>query len=165
KLGEVAKTIEIDGNKATHVDMLGAAAPGGGGMKPPMAKRTPNPERSAKPITYDVPAGWQEIPDRAGLGRTVFKIDDGDKAAEASITPLGGQGGGMLANVNRWRDQIGLDRIAEDQVQKEATEIEVGGKKASYVDLSGPESPKRLRILGVSVIGAEQSWFFKLKGP
>jgi hypothetical protein len=167
RLSEVTKTIDIDGNKATYVDMLGTAGAGGGGMKPPFANRQPRGEPTgAKPISFTAPDGWQEVPDRAGLGRTVFKIIDGDKFVEASITPLSGPGGGLLANVNRWRhDQLGLDRITEDQLQKDASAIEVGGKKATYVDLASPESPNRLRILGVSVIGADKSWFFKLMGP
>jgi hypothetical protein len=166
KLGEMTKPIEIDGNKATYVDMIGTAAAGGGGMKPPFAKRQPPVEPSGgKPITFTVPPDWQEVPDTAGLRRTVFKIVDGDKTAEASITPLGGPAGGLLANVNRWRGQVGLDKITEEQLQKEASQLEVDGKKATYVDIAGPDSPNRKRVLGVSVIGADKSWFFKLIGP
>jgi hypothetical protein len=133
KLTEVTKAIEIDGNKATYADMLGTAGAGSGGMKPSFANRQPPSEQSgAKPITFTVPTGWQEVPDKVRMGRTVFKIIDGEKSAEASITPLGGPAGGLLANVNRWRhDQLGLDRITEDQLRKEAIELEVGGKKAT----------------------------------
>jgi hypothetical protein len=166
KLPELTKPIEVDGSKGTFVDMLGTASAKGGGMRPPMTKPPPREEKSGKPITYDAPPGWEEVPDRAGLGRIVFKISDGDKSADASITPLGGQGGGLLANVNRWRrEQLGLDKITEDQLAKESIMMEVGGRKATYVDLSSPEGPNRRRILGVSLIGNDLSWFFKLAGP
>jgi hypothetical protein len=163
KLDDVAKKIDLDGQKATLVDMTG---PGGlkGGMQPPMA-RPPRQDRGAAPVTFKTPEGWQERPDTMGLGRIVFKVTEGDKTGDAAITPLGGQAGGLLANVNRWRSQLRLTPIDEDQLKNEAREIELDGKTASYVDLIGPDAPERLRTLAVSQMRGERSWFITLKGP
>ncbi|MFL5241966.1 MAG: hypothetical protein ACJ8FY_07645 [Gemmataceae bacterium] len=165
KLNEVAKKIELDGQKATLVDMTGPGAPKAGGpMQPPMA-RSPRQGRNAAPVTFKAPEGWQEKADTMGLGRIVFKVTEGDKTGDAAITPLGGQAGGLLANVNRWRSQLRLGPIDEDQLKKEVSEIELDGKAASYVDLIGPESPERQRTLAVSQQRGARSWFITLKGP
>ena len=74
---------------------------------------------------------------------------------------LGGNGGGMLPNLNRWRSQLGLD-AAEEPVEnlEYVTAREVGGRPAHLVELLGGERG----MLAVMVLDEEGSWFVKAMG-
>jgi hypothetical protein len=90
----------------------------------------------------------------------------GDQSAQITITPLSAQSGSLLANVNRWRGQIGLPEIGEMQLQRDLLETEVAGKRCPYADLLGPASavPHRLRLLAVVAKYGERIWYFKMVG-
>jgi len=57
-------------------------------------------------FTYDLPRGWSEQP-KTNLRLANFRVA-GNEAAECYLTMLPGAAGGVLANVNRWRRQMGL---------------------------------------------------------
>ncbi len=128
----------------------------------------PRVEAPGAPLTYKAPADWKKHnasgPIRA---EAAFLISAGDKAADVTITRLPGAAGGVLANVNRWRGQIHLEQVDEQQLHRELRPIDVAGTAAQYVDLIGPESagPPPQRILGVILPRGEQTWFFTIKGP
>jgi hypothetical protein len=152
-LPQVTKDGKINGIPATFVDM---ATPGGeeeAGPAPP------------SPLTYDKPANWKEIPPNRRFGQLVkFQVEEGDRRGEASIARAGG---GLLANVNIWRQQLGLAPTDNGQLQKDLQHLDVAGAQADYVDLTGPESAgaERQRILVLVVRRGPQTWFFKLLGP
>lgn len=165
ELGKFSKDLPLDAGRATLVDMT---SPGGG-----KAGGVPSPDKGARrpgsglPLQYDKPEGWKEKADPAGIRLVVFEIPEGGKAGEASITVLSGPGGGLLANVNRWRGQLRLAPTDENQLRNEVRPIEVAGTAAQYVDLTGPESAggARERILAVVVPRGSLTWFFKINGP
>ena len=71
-----------------------------------------------------------------------------------------------MANVNRWRREVGLAELNEDQFAKDVTAMMVASNPAVYVDESGSgDSPDRKRILGVIVPKDGRTWFFALRGP
>lgn len=74
------------------------------------------------------------------------------------MSELIGDGGGVVANVNRWRNQLGIE-IA-------ATEAELGleklGQGSVIVDLVSPTSENRM-IAAIVPIGS-RTLFFKLTG-
>jgi hypothetical protein len=107
---------------------------------------------------WEVPAGWRAAGPRP-MRLASFEIPDAAGAGDVSISSLAGDGGGLLANVNRWRGQVGLPAQDEATVRKESKTLETaGGDPALLVDLAGSES----RILGAIVVRGGQSWFFKL---
>jgi hypothetical protein len=107
---------------------------------------------------WEVPAGWRAAGPRP-MRLASFEVPDAGGAGDVSISSLAGDGGGLLANVNRWRGQVGLPAQDEAAVRKEAKSLQTaGGDSALLVDLAGPES----RILGAIVVRGGQSWFFKL---
>ena len=83
-------------------------------------------------------------------------------AAEVTITPAGGN---LADNVNRWRGQVGLNPVSEEQIRQDLRSIDVDGSTGQYVDLTGPESAGGLRILAVRVPHGDTTWFFKMTGP
>jgi hypothetical protein len=119
-----------------------------------------NPAHAARvgEPAYDVPAGWTEAP--AGQFNTaVYKAEDGK--VEITVSEAGG---GIVANVNRWRTlQLKLPEATAAQIEKELRKMDVDGEGVPYADLSGPGGKDR--ILGVIVPAVNKSWFFKMRGP
>ncbi|MBI1747874.1 MAG: hypothetical protein HYR55_15000 [Acidobacteria bacterium] len=112
-------------------------------------------------LRYTVPEGWQEEANPEGMRAAAFKMVDGNQTIEITIVPLSGSAGGLFQNVNRWRGQVGLDPIREDELTQQIKQIDIAGTRASYIDLGGPEQ----RILAVVLVRNDQTWFFKLQGP
>jgi hypothetical protein len=155
-LAEVTETVKVDGIEATLVDLVG---PG-----PSQVEREP-------PFLYDEPEGWQRIPHPGGPPKEsplafvtwdlAFRVG-GDRGALFTAQSLKGGGGGWYANVLRWRRQLGLGPIEEEDVKKETRSLPVDGQQAKYIDLKGPTGSQTLAAM-VSRGGV--TWFFTLKGP
>jgi hypothetical protein len=111
---------------------------------------------------WKVPAGWQEqAPGMMQTARFVAAGEGGAKA-EASVASIPGEGGGLLANVNRWRKQIGLDPIEAAELPNQTSTLAAGGAKATILDVTSQDKKKRL--VAVSVPGGASTTFYKLMG-
>ena len=86
-----------------------------------------------------------------------FAVSDGDRKVDISAIAAGGN---ELDNVNRWRQQIGLEPVSEEELDSTARVIKVDGRTARMFELAGETET----ILAVIVPSGGQSWFFKLKG-
>src|SRR5262249_16611478 len=56
---------------------------------------------------WQVPSDWKEVPPGQIL-LAKFVVGDGNVQAAVNISSSNGNGGGLEANVNRWRKQLGL---------------------------------------------------------
>ena len=83
-----------------------------------------------------------------------------------SLSVLPGDGGGLLGNVNRWRKQLGLEPLAEQDLAEAVRPVEALGPEARLVDINGssPRFPGETRLVGVIVPRKELTWFYKLMG-
>ncbi len=116
--------------------------------------------------TWQVPSSWKEVPGSQFLVAK-FLISGSDNAqAAVNVSRSAGEGGGVVGNVNRWRQQLGLGELPVDEVNKLVQTLPVAGGQAQWVDLSGTDSRTGLkaRLLGVIVPQAGQTWFYKLMG-
>jgi len=174
ELGKVSKEVKIHGVAGTLVDMTGKAVPMAAMSAPPNAGRAapiaarPTPEDGqASAFKYTLPQGWKDLGAKGAMNLATFEISDGSRLAKVTVLPLGGQAGGLVENVNRWRGQLGLDRVGESEVRKEIRQIQVAGAAADYVDLLGPQAAgaERQRILAAIVPHGDSTWFFKMSGP
>ncbi len=94
---------------------------------------------------WTLPEGWNRLPDDAPQNNGMFKryatlmIDTGSKPLELSITTLGGGNNQMalLANVNRWRDQMSWGEIGAGELARIEQISLTGGAKATVIDLKG----------------------------
>jgi len=86
--------------------------------------------------------------------------------AEISVSVLSGDGGGLLANMNRWRGQVGLAPVAESELDKQVSSLDVIGGKAMLVDMNGqnPETGQKVRLISAIVPREGLTWFYKLMG-
>ena len=139
---------------------------GTGGMMPPNATAGDQPASTEGRPAWEIPAGWQEVP--AGQFLLAKFAVSGAEGAQASvnISMSAGSGGGLLANVNRWRGQLGLGPWSESDLSARVQAVDIEGGKASFVDLTGtdPRSGKPTRLVGAIVPQAAQTWFYKLMG-
>jgi hypothetical protein len=156
ELPSVTKSIDVNGIKATVVDLTGAST-----SARPQHPATA-PAASVKPLTYDVPAGWTELPVPPGGYRlAAFRVTQGGQSAEVTVIPFPGPAGGLVLNVNRWRKDLDLPDATEEQIGKDAKSIEADDVRGTYVDLTG----KGERTLGVILPKGDKTWFIKFRGP
>ena len=74
-------------------------------------------------------------------------------------------GGALADNINRWRGQVGLEPIDEQELASSLGSTEVFGLKAGQIQIVGPPGEKQQAILGVIAPSGRTNWFIKLKGP
>jgi hypothetical protein len=79
--------------------------------------------------------------------------------AEVSVSVFPSDTGGTLANVNRWRRQIGLGEIDEHGLQSCVTGLEVT-PGAVLVHLTNEQK----HLLGAIVPRSGRWWFYKMMG-
>jgi hypothetical protein len=171
---EFLKSIQFDvGPAAGAMAAAAAAAPGSAPMAGPMGApmgggmAMPAADPGAKPA-WTVPAGWSELPTPPPMALTGFSVGTGGGTpATLSVTVLAGTGGGVLANVNRWRKQLGLAELDEAGWAGAKREIDTGTDKALIADMSGTNARtgQPARMLGAIVPHGARTWFYKLVGP
>jgi hypothetical protein len=113
-----------------------------------------------------IPPDWQSMPPAEFL-RAEFSISSSHGAtAEVNVAVMGGEGGGLLANVNRWRGQLGLSMLSENDLTQIAQSLNVPGGKATLVDFAGMDTKTNVptRLVGAIVSQNDQTWFYKLMG-
>jgi len=151
---------EFNGNPTTVVKLVGPGSKPGSGA-PFMNLPARAPDQTA--IHYTKPDGWQEDSDNLvvkGFRRAAaFKATEADGSVEISVAAAGGD---LLQNVNRWRGQVNLDPVTEDQV-KDFPKVEAAGASVPLIDTG--EGADHKRIVGAAVPHDGQTWFFKMEGP
>ena len=144
--------------------------PGANAMPPamnamPAAVAAPGPAASGSDLVWQPPSGWQTKPGSAmRKGSFAVRGDDGAEA-DLSIIAFPGEAGGDLANLNRWRGQVGLDPITAADFPRETTALESNGLHFIVVDLAGQTAKGPTRLVGALTAAGGQTWFFKLMGP
>lgn len=133
----------------------------------PMARAEPPPEPEEPPKLpeWEVPSGWKPQPPPNDVVLKSFALADveGGKA-DLTITVLGGVAGGLLANVNRWRGQIGLPDVDEAELAKLIRPLDGKEGSATLVDMTGERNGLKTRIIGAAVPKRGHTWFYKIMG-
>ena len=94
-----------------------------------------------------------------------YAINRGGETADLSITAFPGDVGGLAANVNRWRGQVGLPLLRAEDLDSAVSRVESNGLKITIVELFPQGDPAAKSILGAIVPFGGSTWFFKLTGP
>ena len=115
-------------------------------------------------LVWTAPVHWQpKAPGSMRKGSYAITGDAG-LAADLAITAFPGDTGGLFANINRWRGQVGLPPIEEAQLGAATEHLEINGLKIELVRLTGVGT-NATGLLGAIVPFNGQTWFFKLMGP
>ena len=113
------------------------------------------------------PEHWNEIEGSQFSLMDFEAVHDGQRAA-ISVTKLAKNAGGELANVNRWRKQIGLEEIELAQLEKTKQPFAVDGNPGTFVELKGTRDGKPATTLGVihtiTYRTLPETWFYKITG-
>lgn len=122
---------------------------------------TPAVEAPTGNSIWEVPSGWQAA-DAGPMLFAKFSIAANGAKADVNISQLLRDGGGMLANVNRWRGQLGLNPFDETELAKNT----YASGSASVVDFSGTNAKtgQPARLVAAVVPHGGQTWFYKLMG-
>ncbi|HET7626498.1 MAG TPA: hypothetical protein VFM25_14675, partial [Verrucomicrobiae bacterium] len=120
----------------------------------PMNIETASAQAASTPVevseknSAEIPADWKEVPPGEFL-IAKYMISGADGAeAQVNVSVLAGEGGGLLANANRWRRQLGLKEVDETELAQQMTTMNVGDNKAIFLDMTGVDAktgkPSRL---------------------
>lgn len=123
-------------------------------------------------LTWTVPEGWSESSTPDPMGMRLIDLRFGpNQEGECYISLLPGPSGGLEANVNRWRTQMGLANYTADDFAKlptkpffnrDATFVSFDGDFKSF----GAETAKTgYRMLGLIHSAEQATIFVKLTGP
>ena len=148
----------------------------------PSASRFPDetPDNTAPPsssslrdlLVWKVPEGWSEAetPDPTGL-RTVDLRFGPNKEGECYISFMAGPAGGLSANVNRWRTQMGQPAYTAEELGK-LEKKPFFNREADFVAFDGDykgvgmqEAKKGYRLMGLIHSAPQATIFVKLIGP
>lgn len=115
---------------------------------------------------WEVPAGWKEIPGGQFLVAKFTLSGDGGAQAAVNVSMSAGDGGGLAANVNRWRGQLGQTPWTAAELQQQAKEIPVATGTATLIEMSGTDArtSQPAALVGAIVSQPGQAWFYKLMG-
>jgi hypothetical protein len=153
--------------------------PVAGNPSGPLASMQPaaGTPRSAPRLTWTKPESWQEKPGSEMRLASYAARGEAGEEADISVFSFPDAAGGLLANINRWRAQVGLDAVADDALESTATATEIAGLPGWLVDFAGnatggapmmgsaPAPTGPTRIVGAIVAVEGTSWFFKMMGP
>lgn len=108
-------------------------------------------------MTWKAPEHWKAEAGGGGIIAAGYAITNAGGSARATATSLSSDGGGTLANINRWREQLGLSAAVDLMGARDM------GKGAVMVDLTNTAGSDRM-VGAIVPAGNGSTWFFKLRG-
>lgn len=109
---------------------------------------------------WQVPSQWKELP--AGQMQVAkFSVPErGASRAEVFVSVFPNDTGGLLGNVNRWRQQVGLAEVGEGELSGMVSTLDPANPKAMLVDMTNSSK----RLIGAIVPRGDSYWFYKMLG-
>ena len=145
-----------------------AMPPGHDMQAPPMEGAMPPGHPSISPYKWQVPEGWSEVP-ATSMRIGNFKIAASPEA-ECYLTVLKGAAGGVDANINRWRRQMGQPELKAEEIAA-LTKVDILGQPAPFVEVAGSftgmagQQFQDYTLMGAVAALADQTLFIKMTGP
>lgn len=127
----------------------------------PLEEIEPMPEPvGARDVQWQLPQGWEEKAAGSSRYATIKVSGAGAEAGELVVSFFPGDVGGDVANVTRWRAQVGLPALPEQESLALISQVVAEEKIMSLVDLAGPKQ----RMMAAWVRHGANTWFFKWTG-
>lgn len=119
--------------------------------------------RQKKEFTWIIPQDWVESEGNSiRIGSFKFFGKSNNDAADLSVVILSASGGGLVANINRWRGQLELNPLSDSQVMKEV--ISLKGKLGVFKTTFIKNTKSNNGILGAIFSTEEKTLFVKALG-
>jgi len=137
--------------------------------EPAEAPSTANTGTTTK---FTAPTDWKPLP-AGGLRKAAFAIGDEQRGALVTLISFPASEGPMIAdplqNVNRWRREVGLAEVKQDELSKATASIKIDGNVATLVRAipdatQSSESHSNRATIAAMVESGGQLWFVKLTG-
>ena len=133
-----------------------AQAPSGADLPQP-------PAPTAKgALKWSLPKGWSELPGE-GMRFATLKTPISGRL-EATVVVLPGPAGGELANVNRWRGQIGIPPLDEVGLAKSRVALKTKAGAVNVYDFTSEGQAKSRMVAGYISTPDGNTWFLKMTG-
>jgi hypothetical protein len=143
--------------------MPGGGLGGGGGMMGGAGEEVaPPPAPDGGGLRWSLPKGWREAKG-GGPMRYATLTPTGAGKAEVSVIVLPGPAGGELANVNRWRNQIGLPPLTDAELPALRKTVASKAGPVNVYDFTS-EGQKKSRVVAGLTENSGSTWFVKLSG-
>jgi hypothetical protein len=159
----------VEAETARFFALADSLKPKPGGVQPEAAAAPSASGGAPPPFAWTAPAGWVKQGDRSM--RVVTFVPEKAPGAEVYVTVLGGAAGGARANVDRWRDQMGLPALTDDEFAR-LPRATVLGAEAVFAELEGSfagdmgkRGDGRWMLLGMVLPRGDHSVFVKMTGP
>ena len=131
-------------------------------------KEEPSGERQ-HPLIWTTPEGWTENPP-SQMRLIDFKIGP-KQEVECYLSAMPGPAGGLAANLNRWRSQMGQPPLSEEEIEK-LPRKSLLGTPAHFLSVDGDfkgvgaeSAQSGYRMLGLIQQAPELTIFVKMTGP
>ena len=153
----------VESQKEGFIQWIGSAKKGETSQDFASEQVAPAPVTEVKQpeIKWDTQKDWQPAPASSMRYASFTVVGKNGESANVSVSVFGGDGGGDLANVNRWRSQIGLSALTQDDLKPLIVPLACKDANFQTIDMDGPKG----RILAGWTRMDGKSWFFKLIGP
>ncbi len=123
-------------------------------------------------LVWEVPEGWGEPAGGSTSSMRLIDLRFGpNEEGECYVSLMAGSAGGLAANVNRWRGQMGQEPLDEAGIAKLPTKP-FFNRNATFISIDGDfagfgasDSKKNYRMLGLIHSADEATIFVKLTGP
>jgi len=116
----------------------------------------------AEPQWGPIPKTWITSPaNPMRKGSWSITQADGSKV-EIAVTVFPGDVGGDTANVNRWRGQIGLEKVSDEKIKSTQSSLTVGNLTGRVYHLLSADGKSSTSAVILPKNNA--TWFFKLTG-
>lgn len=115
---------------------------------------------SATPSQWKTSADWKAVPPGPMQTAKFALPEKGAAKADVTVSIFPNSTGGILGNVNRWRNQIGLPPIGEAELVKLVTPLDEKIPDAVLVDMTN----NNRQFIGAIVPRGGQWFFYKLLG-
>jgi hypothetical protein len=155
---EFLKGVRFDGGASTPPAPAPSPAPAP--TPAPEPSPAPAPEAAESAVPGTAPADWKSAAPGA-MQAAKFSVPDKDGAqAEVTVSIFPSDTGGAVANVTRWRTQIGLPEGDSAAVQESIKPLPGGPEGAVIVELENAG-----KALTGAIVPRDGQWFFyKLMG-
>jgi hypothetical protein len=140
-----------------------AAPMAGGAMGSMGAGEVPLPPKpmGAAKLDWSLPNSWTQSL-TGGIRYATLK-PPGPGNLDVSVVVLAGPAGGELANVNRWRSQIGLPPLEEAALASARKSIASKAGAVALYDFTS-EGVQKTRLVAGLLVANDNTWFFKMTG-
>jgi hypothetical protein len=119
----------------------------------PAAAVTAPPAVDAAPGRWPIPEGWKVVPGQKPMRLATFEAGAAGGTVEVVLSEFPGDAGGLLANINRWRAQVGLPAGTLQEIEAEAVRIDAAPVNGHVVHLRGEQSHMLGAVLNDSKAG------------